>query len=114
MSKIDLTSIEDNHMTEKLVNAWLEFFRTNTGKFPDALLVTQEQAKKFFYAAGEVFTNYKGVPIEVQKKADEVPTILKTIDSILTGMHTSAVKDASDVYRLLEQMKVKIKGEKNV
>lgn len=110
MSKIDLTSFEDVHMTDKLLGLWLEIFRQSTGKFPESIVVTIDQAKKYFFSAGEMMTNYKGVPLEIQRKADELATVLKTIDGILTGMHTAAVKDSADVYRLLESMKLKLKG----
>lgn len=111
MSKIDLTSIDDIHMTDKLLGIWLESFRQTTGKFPDAILITVEQAKKFFLNANEIMTNYKGVPLELQKNADQVGTVLMTIDGILKGMHTTTVKDAAEVYRLLENMKDKIKSD---
>lgn len=111
MSKLDLTSIDDKHMTNSLLDQWLEVFRRTTGNFPEAILITLEQGKKFFLNANEVSTNYKGVPLELQKSADETVTIIKSINAIMSGMHTAAVKDASDVYRLLEAMKAKVNGD---
>lgn len=118
MSKIDLTSIDDIHLTDKLLGIWLEVFRQAAGKFPEAILITLEQAKKFFLSANEIMTNYKGVPLEIQKNADQTSTITMTIDGILRGMHQTAVSDVAGVYRLLENMKDKIKdgqgGQPNV
>jgi hypothetical protein len=114
MSKIDLTAVDDIHMTDKLLSAWLEVFRQATGKFPDAILVTLDQAKKFFLNANEIMTNYKGVPLELQKNADQTSTVIMTIDGILKGMHQTAVTDAASVYRLLENMKEKIKSDQGV
>lgn len=108
MSSIDMTSVGDEHMTDKLLSGWLELFRQTTGKFPDAIIITLEQGKKWFLNANEIMSNYKGVPLEIQQKADQTDMIVRTINAVLTGMHTTAVKDTAEVYRLLENMKEKI------
>ena len=112
MSKIDLSSIDEVHMTDSLLSQWLEIFRRTTGKFPDAIIVTLDQAKKFFLNANEIMTDYKGVPLEIQKNADERATVIKTINAVMTGMHNTASRDVSEVYRLLEGMKAKMSDNK--
>lgn len=113
MSKLNLTDIDDQHMSDALLSQWLEMFRRTTGNFPTAILVTLEQGKKFFLNANQIMDSYKGVPIEVQQSADMRETVIKTINAVMTGMHTAAVKDAAEVYRMLESMKLKVSGESN-
>lgn len=108
MSKLSLIEISNQQFDVKLVSALMDAFRLSTGEFPAALLVTREQAERYFYEAGQTMNNFKGIPIEVERKASETATILKTINSILTGMHKSNVTDVSHVYSLLESMKDKI------
>lgn len=108
MSKLDLTTFEDTHMTDKLVSGLVEIFRQATGKFPESLKITEEQGKKFFLNANEIADNFKGIPLEIEREADHAGVVLKTIDNILKIMHTTAVKDVAEVYRALEQFKEKV------
>ena len=110
MSKIILSGLEDPHFSESLTSGWLNMFREATKIFPEALVVTEEQAKKHFASVeGEIFTNFHGIPIEIEKSANEVETAIKLIDSILGSMHVAAIDSVTSVYRLLEEMKGRLK-----
>lgn len=110
MSKLDVTFFDDNHMKPEMLTALVEAFYAQTSKFPEALLITKEQAEKFFYQAGQLLNNFKGVPIEIEKDVTELQTKLKTINSVLVGMHKNSVRDVAEVYRLLEKLKEKLQG----
>lgn len=111
MSKLDLTQFEDKHLTNPLLSAYLQLFKTTTGVFPEAIIITKEQGNKFFLNANEIASNYMGVPLELDKKTNEKATIVKTINGILSGMHNSQATEVAAVYRLLENMKAKFIGE---
>jgi hypothetical protein len=85
----------------------MDAFREVTGQFPVAFLVTKEQVEKFFFQAGEQLTNFRGIPLEIEKSASENSTVVKTINGVLNGMHTAEVKEVAQVYSLLERMKAK-------
>lgn len=114
MSKIDISSVDDIHMQNDLLSEWLETFRKLTGNFPESIVVTEDQVKKYFLNAGEMATNFKGVPLEIKRLADKTETIVNTIETMLRTMHTNGVKDVHEVYRVLENLKGKIKGDTNV
>lgn len=105
MSKLSLIELSDQHFTPKLISSLVEAFRLNASQFPTALLVTQAQAERHFYEAGQVMSNFQGIPIEVEQKANEKTTVVKTINGILSGLHKSNATDVSHVYSMLEKMK---------
>lgn len=113
MSKLDLTSFSDADLYEPFLSELTEFYRQKKNQFPEAIILSEGQAKKFFFANNELMTNYKGIPIELEKKTDERATVIKTIGGILSGMHKSNVKEVYEVYKLLEEMKIKIAEGKN-
>lgn len=107
MSKLNLVDISEQHFSAELISNLIEAFRLKTTNFPTALLVSRAQAEKYFYQAGEILTNFHGVPIEIEKRASENATIVKTINGILSGMHLKNVTDVSQIYAMLEEMKGK-------
>ena len=57
MSKLSLMGLDDKDMTPTVWTALVEAFRTVcNGRFPEALLVTEEQAKTFFFANNEIMS----------------------------------------------------------
>ncbi len=107
MSKLNLVDISDKHFTAELVSNLVEAFRLKTTEFHTSLIVSHVQAEKYFYQAGEILTNFHGVPLEIEKRPSETATILNTINGILSGMHIKNVTDVSQIYRMLEEMKGK-------
>lgn len=112
MSKLSLIELEDKDMTVGIISALTEAFRTQTQRFPDSLVITSEQGRSYFIANGEVMTNFKGIPLEVQGKTNETATVIKTINGIMAGMHINRSQDVASVYQLLENMKVKLEETK--
>jgi hypothetical protein len=112
MSKLNLTEVEDKDLVPNVISALVDGFRTQTQRFPEALIITAAQAKAHFLANNEPMTNFRGIPLELEKLADEKTTIIKTISGILNGMHIKRVKEVADVYAMLEDMKETFGGSK--
>jgi len=110
MSKISLLALSDEDVNPKVIGALVEAYRTanEPNRFPDALLVSKDQAEKFFFEGGQVLTNFRGIPLEVEAETDKTAAAITTINSIIKGMHIGSVTQVSEVYRLLENMKEKI------
>jgi hypothetical protein len=113
MSKLNLTELEGKDMVPNVISAITEAFRLQTGRLPDALVITTQQARDYFIANGEPMTNFKGIPLEPEKRADETATVIKTINGIMAGMHVARSAEVRDVYQMLESMKVKLEGTSN-
>ena len=110
-SLINLCDLDDRDLSGMdLVVALIDVFKLKTNRLPDALVVTGEQARKYFLANGQIMPDFRGIPLFLEKKSDEVATVTKTINSILEGMHTKRVKDVADVYANLENMKMRVLG----
>lgn len=109
MSKFVITGLEDKDLSGNTVlSALVDVYHEKTNQFPAAIVMSVAQAKKFFFANNEIMSNFRGIPIEIEKQADERATIVKTINGIMAGMHINRSKDVADVYSLLENMKVKL------
>lgn len=108
-SLISLCDLDDRDLTGMdLLVALIDVFKLKTNRMPDALIITEEQAKKFFMANGQIMPDFRGIPLFLEKKSDQVATVISTINSILEGMHLKRVKDVADVYANLEDMKVRV------
>lgn len=112
MSLFDITRFDDQDVMEPLLGSLIQLYRDKTNKFPEALVVTEEQAKKFFYANGEVMNNYKGIPvtIDVVDATHDNTIATKTLNTILSNMHKNKVRDVADVYSALEELKLKLRN----
>jgi hypothetical protein len=108
MSKLSLVELEDKDLLPNVISAIVDAFKTQTGRFPDALLVTHHQGTDHFIANGEVMSNFRGIPLEVERKTDETATVIKTINGILAGMHINRSKEVADIYQMLENMRTKL------
>jgi hypothetical protein len=111
MAKIDLTTFTDEEMKDQILSSWVEQFRSAMNRFPESIVVTKEQVKKFFFAAGEPMTNYKGVPLEVHQEINSSETALKVVDNLISHLHQNGTNAMVDVYRHLEQAKLNILKE---
>lgn len=111
MSKLILTQLDDKDCQPSVLAGLLAAFKVQTGKFPMSVVFTEEQAKGHFIANGEVMSNFQGIPLEIEAKTDETRVILKTINGFLSAMHTARIHEVTDVYSMLENMKVKLTGE---
>jgi len=111
VSKLNLTDLDDKDLAPNIISGLLEGFKTHTGQFPIAIVVTRKQAVDHFIANNEVMTNFRGIPLEPEKKADEASTVIKTISGIMAGMHAARLGEVRDVYSMLETMKVKYEKE---
>lgn len=108
MSKLDITQFLEKDVTPKLIGDLVDTYHAATQELPKAIVVTEEQWHKFFFSAGEKLTNFRGIPLESPTAKNELETVLKTINSILSGLHVQGARDVTDVYRLLEGMKTKL------
>jgi hypothetical protein len=113
VSKLNLTEVEDKDMVPNVISALVDAFHTQTQRLPDALIITTVQAKAHFIANGEPMANFRGIPLEPEKRADETSTVIKTVNGILAGMHATRSAEVRDVYQMLENMKIKLEDKKN-
>jgi hypothetical protein len=113
MSKLNITDFLDKDVNPAVLSPLVDGMQKLTGELPTAIVVTEEQWDKFFRAANERISNFRGIPLETPLASDQRSVVLKTIQGVLTGMHIAGVKDAAEVYRLLENMKIKVSGETN-
>jgi hypothetical protein len=111
MSKLNLTDLEDKDLVPSVISGLLDAFKTQVGQFPMAIVVTSKQATDHFIANNEVMPNFRGIPLEAEKKADETTTVIKTVNGIMAGMHAGRVADVRDVYSMLEAMKIKLESK---
>jgi hypothetical protein len=113
MSSINLCDIDDNDLsTPLLASALIDSFKAARARFPESIIVTEAQAKKFFFANNEVMSNFKGIPLQLDQKGSDRAAILNTITGVLSGMHIARVKDVAEVYSMLETMKLKFTEKK--
>jgi len=111
MSKLNLTDLEDKDLVPNVISALLDAFKGQSGQFPMAIVVTRKQAVDHFIANNEVMSNFRGIALEPEKRADEASTVIKTISGIMAGMHAARLGEVRDVYSMLETMKVKYEKE---
>ena len=109
MSKLNITTLVDSDMTVAMLSGLTDAYLAVNKVFPETLIITNDQAKKFFFEAGQVVNNFKGIPLEIEAevKANYRQATLNTINGILKGMHTARTQTATDVYSMLEDMKNK-------
>lgn len=108
--KLNIVDFLDKDVTPQVLSPLVDDIHKLTGDLPTAIVLTEEQWDKFFRAANERLTNFRGIPLEMPVASDTRSMVVKTIQSILSGMHTSGVREVAEVYRLLEEMKAKLTG----
>jgi len=111
MSKLNITEFLDKDVIPQVMSPLVDEWQKLTGELPSAIVLTEDQWDKFFFAANERVNNFRGIPLETPTETDRKTMVIKTIDSILAGMHTAALNQISEVYRMLEAMKAKIGGQ---
>lgn len=113
MTKLNITEFDDRDLADStILSALVDCYHQKSNQLPSALVVTISQAKRYFFANNEVMSNYRGIPIELEKRADETATVIKTINGIMAGMHINRAQSVADVYSQLENMKVKLESNR--
>ena len=108
-SSLNLTDIDETDMGKPvLLGQLLDTFVAATNHYPESIIITEDQAKRYFFANNEIMPDFRGIPLKVWQNTQEIPTVVRTIDSILKGMHSRRVKDVADVYENLESMKERV------
>ena len=113
MSKLILTALEERDCQPTVLEGLIAAFKVKTLRFPEAVVLTEAQAKGHFIANGEVMSNFHGIPLQIETKTDENKTVVKTINGLIKAMHIARVKEVTDVYQMLESTKAKYEGEKS-
>jgi hypothetical protein len=109
MSSLNLCNVDDADLAyPTLPSALIDAFKLARGRFPESVIVTEEQAKKFFFANNEIMSNFKGIPLQLEARGNDRAVTLSTINGLLSAMHIARVKEATEVYSMLETMKSKL------